>query len=47
MACLAKDPADRPVDADRLSAGPASSLDGAPWSENDARDWWQRNLKEL
>jgi serine/threonine-protein kinase len=44
MACLAKDPGDRPADADRLDLDLAHALDGEPWSEAEAQDWWRRNL---
>jgi serine/threonine-protein kinase len=43
MACLAKDPAARPADADRLDARLAASLDGRMWSAADARTWWERH----
>jgi serine/threonine-protein kinase len=45
MRCLAKEPADRPQDADSLSAALRESIDGAPWSDADARAWWEANLK--
>lgn len=40
MACLAKEPRDRPQDADRLRAGLLDSIEGAPWSAADASAWW-------
>jgi serine/threonine-protein kinase len=40
MACLAKEPADRPADADRLRAALVDSIDGPPWSAADAAAWW-------
>jgi len=46
MACLSKDPADRPPDADSLGVALGESLDGPHWSEADAREWWERNLAE-
>lgn len=41
MACLAKDPAGRPRDADALSALLAASTPGEPWSSADAEAWWK------
>ena len=46
MACLSKDPADRPRDADALCDALGESLDGETWSEADARDWWKQNLND-
>jgi serine/threonine-protein kinase len=42
LACLAKDPADRPQTA-AIVAQRIAMLEGAPgWSASAARDWWQR-----
>jgi len=41
MACLAKDPAARPLDADELSARLDASLQGDAWSPVEAEAWWQ------
>ncbi|NOT33881.1 MAG: serine/threonine protein kinase [Candidatus Eisenbacteria bacterium] len=41
MACLSKDPAARPRDADALSHELSRSLDDAPWTSADAQSWWQ------
>jgi serine/threonine-protein kinase len=41
MACLAKDPASRPRDADELSARLAASAPDEAWSSADAEAWWQ------
>jgi serine/threonine-protein kinase len=46
MQCLAKEPAERPRDADRLSAELGESLDGASWSDAEACAWWASNLPE-
>jgi len=46
MSCLSKAPEQRPRDADDLSAQLAESVDGEPWTESDAHDWWARNLGE-
>ena len=46
MACLSKDPADRPRDADALGAALGERLDGETWSEGDARDWWTQKLND-
>lgn len=43
MACLAKDPAERPKDADALSDELGASLDEAPWSPREAQTWWNEN----
>jgi len=44
MACLAKNPDDRPADADQLDTALASALDGATWSDAEARAWWEEHL---
>jgi len=43
MACLAKDPNDRPADADRVREALESSLDAPPWTAADAQEWWARH----
>jgi serine/threonine-protein kinase len=43
MSCLAKDPADRPADADRLGLALEESLESECWTAADAREWWERN----
>ena len=40
MACLAKDPADRPQTARELSLQLAAVPCGDPWTEDRARAWW-------
>jgi eukaryotic-like serine/threonine-protein kinase len=40
MACLAKDPADRPQSAGELSRRLAGVACGSDWSDERARDWW-------
>jgi serine/threonine-protein kinase len=40
MRCLAKEPAARPADADRLDAELAAVAGEAPWSPAEARAWW-------
>jgi serine/threonine-protein kinase len=42
--CLAKDPADRPADADCLLAVLDNCLDGERWTARDAQDWWREHL---
>jgi len=42
--CLAKEPGDRPPDADRLSAALDDCLDGERWTASDAQDWWREHL---
>jgi serine/threonine-protein kinase len=44
LACLAKDPAARPATAEELDRLLAASLDGAAWTNDDAREWWQTHL---
>jgi serine/threonine protein kinase len=43
LACLAKDPADRPQTADDLERRLAASIPGSSWRLDDAREWWLRN----
>jgi serine/threonine-protein kinase len=43
LACLAKDPADRPEGARVLEARLAATSAGERWSEADAERWWDRN----
>ena len=45
MACLAKDPADRPADAMALSRALAACDD--PWTEDDAAQWWSSHDLEV
>jgi len=40
MRCLAKDPADRPQDADCFLAELGESIDGDAWTPADAHAWW-------
>ena len=40
MACVAKDPAARPRDADEVSARLAASVPGEPWTSAEAQAWW-------
>jgi serine/threonine-protein kinase len=46
MRCLAKEPRDRVQDADRLGAELEASVDGAPWTDADARAWWAEHLPQ-
>jgi hypothetical protein len=46
MACLAKDPRDRRADADRLGAALEESVEGRPWTADEAKEWWGRNWRE-
>lgn len=43
LACLAKDPADRPQSAEQLS-GLLATVPIAPWSRDDARAWWRSHV---
>ena len=40
MACLAKDPADRPSTATELERRLAESIDAGGWTERDETEWW-------
>jgi serine/threonine protein kinase len=44
LACLAKQPADRPTSAEALERRLAA-LDLVPWSQEQARVWWDTNLR--
>jgi serine/threonine-protein kinase len=44
MKCLSKSAADRPADAESLGAALEASVDGAAWTQDEAREWWERNL---
>ena len=44
MACLAKNPSQRPADADRMCLELDACDGGARWTQADAREWWERNL---
>lgn len=43
LACLAKDPADRPQTARELSRRLGEADAAEPWSESRAREWWKVN----
>ena len=47
LACLQKDPADRPQSAEALLRLIESTRPAARWSNEQARVWWQRHLPEL
>jgi len=47
LACLDKDPANRPQDADELSRHLAACDAGELWSRNKAAEWWRLNLPDL
>jgi serine/threonine-protein kinase len=46
MACVAKDPAARPHDADEVSARLAASVPGEPWSQAEAATWWDQRANQ-
>jgi serine/threonine-protein kinase len=43
LACLAKDPDDRPASADALAGALAAVEVAAPWTPARAHEWWQRH----
>jgi serine/threonine-protein kinase len=44
MACLEKDPANRPQDADALAEMLTACHIGGAWTRHTARDWWETNV---
>jgi len=44
MACLAKEPSERPRDADALSEALDLGFEQESWTQREARAWWDRNL---
>ncbi len=44
MACLEKDPANRPQNADALAETLAAYHIGDSWTQKHARDWWESNV---
>jgi serine/threonine-protein kinase len=44
MACLAKDPADRPGTARQLDARLAELENADAWTRERCREWWERHL---
>jgi serine/threonine-protein kinase len=44
MRCLAKKPADRPASADEIVAALDRIELDRPWSQGDAREWWETNI---
>jgi hypothetical protein len=47
MACLEKDPADRPASAAELDAMLAAVTLDEQWTAEDARDWWMLHLSDV
>jgi hypothetical protein len=47
LACLAKDPAERPQNAKTLVAQLSACEDHEQWTQKDARDWWQAHASAL
>jgi serine/threonine-protein kinase len=47
MACLAKDPRDRPQNAQELFSMAQGCMSRGTWDQPDARGWWERHLPEL
>ncbi len=46
LACLAKDPADRPESARALSRALASCADVPAWNETEAEGWWRERARK-
>jgi len=46
LACLAKDPRDRPPTASALATRLDRALDGDRWTEADAKRWWSAHLPD-
>jgi serine/threonine-protein kinase len=46
MACLAKDPEERPESADVLDDRLAACEQDHPWSQDQAREWWDLHAPE-
>ncbi len=44
LACLEKDPADRPRDVDEVAEMLAACDVGEPWTQETAQAWWEANL---
>jgi serine/threonine-protein kinase len=47
LACLAKQPADRPADATELARRLAECDVGEPWTQERAARWWQTNVPDM
>jgi serine/threonine-protein kinase len=47
LACLEKDPAERPQDAEELARRLASCEVGQPWTREAAATWWRSHLPDL
>jgi eukaryotic-like serine/threonine-protein kinase len=47
LACLAKNPAERPQDAMLLAAWLEAVPGVQPWTDERARSWWERNLRQV
>jgi len=43
MACLEKDPANRPQDADALAEALAATSTSGSWTQEHARQWWDQH----
>jgi serine/threonine-protein kinase len=44
QSCLAKDPLQRPRDADEVSLELANCVEGPPWSDTEAGRWWNEHM---
>ena len=47
LACLEKDPADRPAEADEVASMLEACDVGEPWDQKSAQQWWVANMPAL
>ncbi len=46
MSCLAKNPDDRPLNAETLARTLCKECEAGPWTREDAEHWWRTNLPD-
>jgi hypothetical protein len=47
MACLAKEPSDRPQNAEELERALSAMIGPSSWTQDDARAWWRDHEDDL